>query len=147
MTEKQQAIFQEIDRLKKEIQDLRYFAYIDAPRIAAEEANKQIAALVTVIASICKRLSTQLDANNQITALVNVVLQVLDNGIVTIVPEDANNQIMALKDEIARLRQELRYIANAPRKNFEEDPETFRTCAQNLARHALNDAPEIHTTK
>jgi hypothetical protein len=47
MTEKQEIIVEEVKRLKAELAELREFAYERAPKIAAEEANKQIERLKT----------------------------------------------------------------------------------------------------
>jgi chromosome segregation ATPase len=79
----------EAERLRRELADLKEFAYERAPKIAIEEADKQI---------------------------------------------------KPLKEEIAGLRQELGYIANAKRRNF-LDAEEFRAWAQNRAMHALGLKP------
>jgi hypothetical protein len=61
MTEKQEAILEEVKRLKAELAELREFAYERAPKIAAEEANKQIERLKTENAQLRTALQSIVD--------------------------------------------------------------------------------------
>jgi len=110
----------ENERLRQDRDELRRFAYEDAPKIAAKEANDQTAALREEI----KHLHQERDEWRE------------RRDLAIVRAEEAEERTEKAEAEVERLREELGYIANAQRKSFVDDRE-FRIWAQNRARHAL----------